>query len=250
MEVGNYVTFVNYLAQIYGPLNQVRAPSLSPADSTLLLTRCENWQGGQPVQGYDEESVSSRSRLCLSPRSAVPSRRLLLTSSPPPPSPLRSRPALFIFPSPNSVDTEQLADLLNEEKDIVDRPDSKELVVAEGAKIEFDNVKFSYDGKKDIIKGISFSIEPGQSVALVGPSGGGKSTVRRKALLSRSARKELLTSLPRRSCDYSTASTTSPRAVSRSTVSTFAMRARRRSAEPSVLCPKVSLIDLPRASMR
>lgn len=96
------------------------------------------------------------------------------------PAPSSSILAQLVLYSNLSVDTEQLADLLNEEKDIVDRPDSKELVVAEGAKIEFDNVKFSYDGKKDIIKGISFSIEPGQSVALVGPSGGGKSTVSRQ----------------------------------------------------------------------
>lgn len=71
-------------------------------------------------------------------------------------------------------------DLLNEEKDIVDRPDCKQLVVSEaGAGIEFDDVHFSYDGKKETIKGISFKIEPGHSIALVGPSGGGKSTIMR-----------------------------------------------------------------------
>ena len=41
----------------------------------------------------------------------------------------------------------------------------------------FDNVKFSYDGKKETIKGISFSVRAGHSVALVGPSGGGKTSL-------------------------------------------------------------------------
>lgn len=39
------------------------------------------------------------------------------------------------------------------------------------------DVHFSYDGKTDVIKGISLDIHPGQTVALVGPSGGGKSTL-------------------------------------------------------------------------
>ena len=39
------------------------------------------------------------------------------------------------------------------------------------------DVRFSYDGKTEVIKGISMDIKPGQTVALVGPSGGGKSTL-------------------------------------------------------------------------
>lgn len=79
----------------------------------------------------------------------------------------------------NLVDTEQLVELLNEEKDIVDRPDAKELVVGTGG-VEFNDVRFSYDGgKSETLKGVSFKIEAGHSVALVGPSGGGKSTIMR-----------------------------------------------------------------------
>ncbi|KAI5476885.1 vacuolar ABC heavy metal transporter Hmt1 [Pseudohyphozyma bogoriensis] len=78
----------------------------------------------------------------------------------------------------NLVETEKLMDLLNEPRDIVDRPEAAELVVG-GGDIEFRDVKFSYDGKQDTIKGISFSVKAGQSVALVGPSGGGKSTIMR-----------------------------------------------------------------------
>ena len=39
------------------------------------------------------------------------------------------------------------------------------------------NVHFSYDGKTEVIKGVSLAIQPGQTVAFVGPSGGGKSTL-------------------------------------------------------------------------
>ena len=44
-------------------------------------------------------------------------------------------------------------------------------------RIEFDRVDFSYDGKVEVLKDVSFSIEPGQVVALVGPSGTGKTTI-------------------------------------------------------------------------
>lgn len=44
-------------------------------------------------------------------------------------------------------------------------------------RVEFKAVNFSYDGEKDVLKNISFQIAPGQTIALVGKSGGGKSTV-------------------------------------------------------------------------
>lgn len=43
--------------------------------------------------------------------------------------------------------------------------------------VELEDVRFSYDGKKEVICGVSLKIEPGQTVAFVGPSGGGKSTL-------------------------------------------------------------------------
>ena len=60
--------------------------------------------------------------------------------------------------------------------EINDRPDAEEF---EGLKekIEFRNVRFSYDGMREVLDGISFEVRKGETVALVGPSGGGKSTL-------------------------------------------------------------------------
>lgn len=49
--------------------------------------------------------------------------------------------------------------------------------------VELRDVHFSYDGENEVIKGVSLRIEPGQTVAFVGPSGGGKSTL--ASLISR-----------------------------------------------------------------
>ena len=49
--------------------------------------------------------------------------------------------------------------------------------------IELENIHFSYDGKKEAVSGISLKIKGGQTVAFVGPSGGGKSTL--ASLISR-----------------------------------------------------------------
>src|SRR5690606_30067120 len=47
--------------------------------------------------------------------------------------------------------------------------------ITEG-KIEFRNVSFSYDGKQEVLKNISFTVNPGETVALVGHTGSGKSS--------------------------------------------------------------------------
>ena len=49
------------------------------------------------------------------------------------------------------------------------------------ASVALQNVRFSYDGKTEVIKGVSLEIQPGRTVAFVGPSGGGKTTVSRLA---------------------------------------------------------------------
>ncbi len=44
-------------------------------------------------------------------------------------------------------------------------------------RVEFEDVTFAYDGVRQILRGVSFTVEPGELIGLVGPSGGGKSTI-------------------------------------------------------------------------
>ncbi|HLJ55819.1 MAG TPA: ABC transporter ATP-binding protein, partial [Chthonomonadaceae bacterium] len=68
-------------------------------------------------------------------------------------------------------------ELLDEPESIVDAPDAAVLQLGRGeARVAFENVAFAY-AEKPILRGISFTAEPGQMVALVGPSGAGKTTV-------------------------------------------------------------------------
>jgi ATP-binding cassette subfamily B protein len=56
-----------------------------------------------------------------------------------------------------------------------DRPNARN-IERFGGEVAFDNVSFSYDGKRTAIADVSFAVEPGQTVALVGATGSGKST--------------------------------------------------------------------------
>ncbi|RIJ64502.1 ABC transporter ATP-binding protein [Rummeliibacillus sp. POC4] len=67
-------------------------------------------------------------------------------------------------------------DMLNEEPDVIDQPDAIAVKQLAGD-ITFHEVDFSYDGKFPILQNINFSIQAGQTVALVGPSGAGKTTI-------------------------------------------------------------------------
>ncbi|MGI9342780.1 MAG: ABCB family ABC transporter ATP-binding protein/permease [Gammaproteobacteria bacterium] len=71
---------------------------------------------------------------------------------------------------------ERLFELLDVEAKIVDAPDAKPLQLSEG-RIEFDRVDFAYRPDRPILKDLSFTVEPGQKVAIVGASGAGKSTI-------------------------------------------------------------------------
>ncbi|MBC1473163.1 ABC transporter ATP-binding protein [Listeria grandensis] len=61
--------------------------------------------------------------------------------------------------------------------DLAPEQEVEENLTIDKAKIEFKNVTFSYDGKKDVLKDISFTAESGQTVALVGHTGSGKSSI-------------------------------------------------------------------------
>jgi ABC-type transport system involved in Fe-S cluster assembly fused permease/ATPase subunit len=76
------------------------------------------------------------------------------------------------------IDIETMFALLHEPPEIVDRPGARPLVVRNGA-IKFENVSFSYDPERQILKNISFEVPAGRMVAIVGPSGAGKSTISR-----------------------------------------------------------------------
>lgn len=67
-------------------------------------------------------------------------------------------------------------DMLNEEPDVIDQPDAIAVKQLAGD-ITFHEVDFSYDGKFPILQNINLSIQAGQTVALVGPSGAGKTTI-------------------------------------------------------------------------
>ncbi len=71
---------------------------------------------------------------------------------------------------------ERIFTIVDAQSEIQDKPDAIELTGLKD-KIEFRDVHFSYDGSREVINGISFEIKRGQTVALVGPSGGGKSTL-------------------------------------------------------------------------
>jgi subfamily B ATP-binding cassette protein MsbA len=75
-----------------------------------------------------------------------------------------------------TVALERINGILDTDKMIVERPDAKELGKARG-EIVFENVAFSYDPTSPILRDVSFRIEPGQLVGVVGTTGGGKSTV-------------------------------------------------------------------------
>ncbi|MFM8185857.1 MAG: ABC transporter ATP-binding protein, partial [Alphaproteobacteria bacterium] len=70
----------------------------------------------------------------------------------------------------------RLFKLLDEKPTIIDKPNAINLEKVKG-EIEFEDVCFSYDDSKTTLNDISFKVKAGQSVALVGHSGGGKSTI-------------------------------------------------------------------------
>ncbi len=71
---------------------------------------------------------------------------------------------------------ERIFEIMDTEPEIKDKPDAKPLPPIEG-RVTFDDVTFSYTPEKVILKNVSFEVKPGQTIALVGPTGAGKSTV-------------------------------------------------------------------------
>jgi ATP-binding cassette subfamily B protein len=68
--------------------------------------------------------------------------------------------------------------LLGEEREVADRPDARPLHVPAG-EVRFEDVRFGYRPDREILKGVSFTVPPGRTLAIVGPTGAGKSTISR-----------------------------------------------------------------------
>jgi ABC-type multidrug transport system fused ATPase/permease subunit len=75
-----------------------------------------------------------------------------------------------------SVGVERVRAILDADNIIPERPDAIEPSTLRG-EIEFNHVSFSYNGAQPVLRDISFAIQPGQLVGIVGPTGSGKSTV-------------------------------------------------------------------------
>ena len=71
---------------------------------------------------------------------------------------------------------ERFSDVMDTMPEIVDRPDAKELKDVKGV-IDYRNVSFAYGDEEAVLKDINLHVEAGKAIAIVGPSGGGKTTL-------------------------------------------------------------------------
>ncbi|WP_411889906.1 ABCB family ABC transporter ATP-binding protein/permease [Yoonia sp. SDW83-1] len=76
------------------------------------------------------------------------------------------------------IDMGDMFDLLGQPAEVQDKPDAKPLQV-NGGRVVLRDVSFGYDAARPILKGINLEVTPGQTVAIVGSSGSGKSTIGR-----------------------------------------------------------------------
>ena len=90
--------------------------------------------------------------------------------------PIRSLSQFLQIIQRASAGAEKVFSILDTEPDIKEHPDAIELPQVDG-KVEFRDVYFSYDGSEMVLKGIDLIVEPGQTVAIVGHTGAGKTSL-------------------------------------------------------------------------
>ena len=90
-------------------------------------------------------------------------------------TPVKSLSKLSTVVTKGAAAAERIEEVLNEPLDIVDHPNARPVHRIRG-EVEFRNVSFSY-GREPVLEDLSLRMEPGEHVALVGPTGAGKSTV-------------------------------------------------------------------------
>ncbi|APT57829.1 MAG: ABC transporter ATP-binding protein/permease [Azospirillum brasilense] len=76
------------------------------------------------------------------------------------------------------VDMDAMFTLMREEREVADRPGAPALAAGPG-EVRFEGVHFGYRPDREILKGVSFTVPPGRTLAIVGPTGAGKSTISR-----------------------------------------------------------------------
>ncbi len=91
-------------------------------------------------------------------------------------TPIRKLAILMEVYTQGSAGFHRFLELMRTEPEIVDAPDAQEMARAEGH-IEYRHVSFSYQQEKEVLEDINIDIQPGETFALVGASGGGKTTI-------------------------------------------------------------------------
>lgn len=96
--------------------------------------------------------------------------------------PIRELSMVYTLFQQSMAAGEKIFQLMDTPVDVDDRPDAKPMASIEG-KVEFDHVSFSYSNGIPVLKDLCFTVLPGQTVALVGPTGAGKTSI--ASLMSR-----------------------------------------------------------------
>ena len=92
--------------------------------------------------------------------------------------PLNQLAALYRNIQEAMINMENMLELMNEEAEITDEPKAPAFKPPpEGVDVNFENVSFHYDPRQPILKNVSFTVPAGKTLAIVGQSGSGKSTI-------------------------------------------------------------------------